>query len=297
MLKRVPIKIKTKKKSQIKEDNIKTEGNIYDKVFKENIEPLIVPLAAEKLNLKIKSRKLLKDKLLVTQEREVDFLYEIITDLDKKIILHIEVESNDNPDMVIRLAEYHAMIYRKYKLPIMHVVIYLGEEKSKMRATLDGEEIFTSFTKIELRDFNTEDLLSSNIPEYLILAVLSNYPKEEAEIIIQKVCRKLLSLVKNKAKFSKYLKQVLVLSRLRKLEDITIKILDDMPITYDIETDALYLRGIEKGAAKKEQEDKYLFVKDLLLETVFDSSKIARLARVTIGFVEKVKSELSNEKK
>ena len=54
MLKRVPIKIKTKKKSQIKEDNIKTEGNIYDKVFKENIEPLIVPLAAEKLNLKIK---------------------------------------------------------------------------------------------------------------------------------------------------------------------------------------------------------------------------------------------------
>ena len=275
-----------------KNSNTKNEGNVYDKVFKENFESLFVPLAAERLGLKIKSLMLLKDKLHTTQEREVDFLYLIVTESGKKLILHIEIESNDNQDMVIRVAEYHAIIYRKYKLPIEHIVFYLGEEKSTMRTHLQDEVIFTGFTKIEVREFNTEALLSSKVPEYLILAILSKYPKEEAENIFRKVIEKLLSLVKNKAKFSKYLKQILILSRLRKLEDITLKILDDMPIHYEIETDALYLRGVEKGAAKKEFEKDYLFVKDLLLDTNFDNARIAKLARVTIEFVEKVKAEL-----
>ena len=72
-----------------------------------------------------------------------------------------------------------------------------------------------------------------------------------------------------------------------------------MPITYDIENDYLYLKGIERGiecgALRKENEEKYLSVKNILLETDFDSIKIAKLVRVTIEFVEKIKSEL-NEK-
>lgn len=44
-----------------------------------------------------------------------------------------------------------------------------------------------------------------------------------------------------------YVKQLTILSRLRKLEVETQKEAKDMPITYDIETDGLYLKGIEEG--------------------------------------------------
>ena len=54
-------------------------------------------------------------------------------------------------------------------------------------------------------------------------------------------------------------------------------------------------RGIECGALRKENGEKYLSVKNILLETDFDSIKIAKSVRVTIEFVEKIKSEL-NEK-
>ena len=83
-----------------------------------------------------------------------------------------------------------------------------------------------------------------------------------------------------------------------------------MPIHYDIETDALYLKGTQKGFGKgrvegrvegiergREQEalkKNYLFVNNLLLDTDFDDAKIARLANVTLAFVQTVKDESQN---
>jgi len=40
---------------------------------------------------------------------------------------------------------------------------------------------------------------------------------------------------------------LIILSRLRKLEEITTKIIKEMPITYDIQQDGLYKEGIKKG--------------------------------------------------
>ena len=109
----------------------------------------------------------------------------------------------------------------------------------------------------------------------------------------------LKSLVKNKRVLKKYINQLMMLSRLRKIEDLTIKIAEEMPIHYDIETDALYKRGTQKGEERgmekgKEREalkKNYLFVTDLLLETDFDDAKIARLVKVSEAFVQQVKEE------
>ena len=43
---------------------------------------------------------------------------------------------------------------------------------------------------------------------------------------------------------------MIVLSRLRKLDSITGEIAEQMPITYDIEADHLYKKGIEQGLEK-----------------------------------------------
>ncbi|MBL7813682.1 MAG: Rpn family recombination-promoting nuclease/putative transposase [Saprospiraceae bacterium] len=273
----------------------KKEGNIYDKIFKENVEKIFRPLIEKQLGAKIAKATPLKEKMQTTVELEMDFFYEILTDTGEQFILHLEFESGINYNMVYRVGEYHSMALRRYKLDIRHIVVYLGEEPPPMRTQLKPEEIYTGFDLLNVQGLDTNQLLSSQVPEVVLIAVLSNYPKEEAERVLRQIILNLKQLVKHKRTLKKYLNQLMMLSRLRKIEELTIKITEEMPIHYNIETDALYLKGSEKGklegkleeAAKKD----YLFVSNLLTNTDFDDEKIANLANVTLAFVQQVKGE------
>jgi len=50
--------------------------------------------------LKIKSATPLNKKMQITIEREMDFLFLIESESSEKFLLHIEVETGDNPDMI-----------------------------------------------------------------------------------------------------------------------------------------------------------------------------------------------------
>ena len=134
---------RAKNKPALKE--LKKEGNAYDKIFKENVEQIFRPLVEERLGVTIVKSTPLKEKMQTTVEVEMDFFYAIETDTGEKFILHIEFESGDNPIMVYRVGEYHGMALRREKLPIRHIVIYLGETPPTMRTQLKPEEIFTGF--------------------------------------------------------------------------------------------------------------------------------------------------------
>lgn len=137
--------------------------------------------------------------------------------------------------------------------------------------------------------------------EVVLLAVLSDYPKERTESVLRLLLKQLKRVSKTTGAFKKYLNQLLILSRLRKVEDLTLKITNKMPILIDIEKDTLYLQGMEKGMEKgiekgRQEEkikEKKLFVENLLRNTEFDNQRIARLAGVSIAFVGKVKKELN----
>ncbi len=62
----------------------------------------------------------------------------------KKGIAHIEFESGSNNGMADRLLEYHAYLRRKYKLPVISIIVYPFPTKlaeSPLRETFDGEEL------------------------------------------------------------------------------------------------------------------------------------------------------------
>ena len=275
----------------------KEKGNVFDKIFKENVESLFLPLIAQKLDIDIQSFKPLKEKIQTTLEREMDFFYEVLTMGGKRFILHIEFQSTIDPDMIYRFSEYHGIVLRKWKLPIRQVLIYLGEDKPVFKQELGEEEVFKGFELIDVHRFNTSELLGSQVPEVVLLAVLSDYPKERTESVLRLLLKQLKRVSKTTGAFKKYLNQLLILSRLRKVEDLTLKITNKMPILIDIEKDTLYLQGMEKGIEKGRQEEKIkekkLFVENLLRNTEFDNQRIARLAGVSIAFVGKVKKELN----
>ncbi len=228
------------------------KGNLYDRIFKENAESIFIPLIEQVLGLKILAHKPLPSKLNKTLEREVDFLYRIRTDTITDCLLHIEFQTDNDKEMVFRIGEYHALILSKYKLPIYHVVIYLGKRTARMENTLPTAQVYQGFDLIRLYDLDPEEILSSQVPEVVLLAVLSKFPRERAEDFLRLIVRRLMIVASSKAELSRRLNQLIILSRIRNFEKLSAKIIEDMPISYDIEKDALYQRGEARGEAKGE---------------------------------------------
>ncbi len=102
-----------------------------------------------------------------------------------------------------------------------------------------------------------------------------------------------------------------ILSNLRNLQNEVVLKIEDMPIHYNLETDVRYQqgtvrgieigeekgieKGIEIGEEKARQEEKRLFVGNLLRETDFSDEEIARIAGVTVKFVEQARRDLIAE--
>jgi hypothetical protein len=153
-------------------------ANDYDKILKENIATVFLPLAAKYLGIRIVRSEELKDKLQTTIEKETDFIRIVETDGGEKFILHLEFQSVDEEGMIYRMQEYYGLLRRKYRLPVRQFVIYLGQKASAMQTQLAPEEVFTGFTLQSLRDYDYQSLLASDVPEEIILAVLSNFRKK-----------------------------------------------------------------------------------------------------------------------
>jgi hypothetical protein len=265
------------------------EGNLYDKIFKENAESIFLPIIEAHLGIKIKKFSQLKEKLQTTLEREVDFLYKIETLTGEIFVLHIEFQTEDDPEMLYRNAEYHGIILKRKKLPIKHIVIFLGSTIPQMPTQLPEKAVYSGFDLITINQLDSAKLLTSQIPEEIILAILANYPKEQVESILRLIVRQLKAICANTSEVSKYFKQLVVLSRLRKIDNLTIKITEEMPINYDVQTDYLYQKGIEKGIE--------ISVSTLILETDFSDERIAKITGATILFVKAIREKIVSKNK
>lgn len=270
-------------------DKKKSNGNKqhkdFDRIFRENAIPIFLPLIEMELDFKIKFFEALPAELPKTIDRDVDALYKIKNELGKLEILHIEFQTKNDPAMLERTAEYHGMIYRKYKLPIRHVVIFLGKGKAKMKNQLPEDEIFRGFDLINLHELDAEKLLSSQVPEVILLALLADFEQEHTEAILRLLVKQLKTFSKSPNDLKKYLNQLLMLSKLRKLEFITDKIIKDMPITYNRKEHFLYQEGMLEERKKSAQ----------LIEQ--EREKIARLEQKFEKFEQALEEERKKSKR
>lgn len=60
-------------------------------------------------------------------------------------------------------------------------------------------------------------LLMSQVPEVIMLAILSKYPKDEGEQVLKETVKKLIQASKSKNDLGKYMRQLTILANLRKL--------------------------------------------------------------------------------
>ncbi len=182
------------------------------------------------------------------------------------------------------MAEYKALLQRKFELPVRQFVIYLGTKEPQMRTALSEDEQITGFSLRNIHNLPVDQTLASDIPEEIILSILADYPKADAEQVVANIIMRLRTVSTSEASLKKSVQQLLVLSRLRKLDNIARKQVNAMPITYDITQDALYKEGIEKKTIQ--------VIQMMLQDSSLTVEQIAKFAGVSVSYVKKLQQDL-----
>ncbi len=223
----------------------KREGNVYDHIFKENFEASFIPLVKVQLGIEIVTYQKLPTEFPKTVARNVDFLAQVTTKQGEELILQVEFQTKDDPTMLKRMRTYHSLLLENYDKPIEQMVVYLGKQPSKMRTTSPPNKVFRGFSLLSLHQLDPDSFLASDTPEVLLLALLTNYEQEQSEAVLRSIVEKLTRNCEPLA-LQKYLRQLLTLSSVRQLEELTLKTIENMPIDYNIEDSTIFKRGEQK---------------------------------------------------
>ena len=193
--------------------------------------------------------------------------------------------------MIYRMLEYSAFLRRKYELTVKQFVFYIGQKKSSMQTEYADEVLSFKFNLVSIRDIPYQIFLNSDKIEEVILSILADFENDKAETIITKILEKLKSLATEKIILERSLRQLEIISKLRELQNETVKQIEAMPIIYDLKTDIRYLQGVEAGIKESQKSA----VTRALMAGKLSLKEIADFLGVTIDFVKEIQSELKKQ--
>ncbi len=270
----------------------------YDKIFKENFESLIENLVRKVLGINAHKLEEIPDYNHYTIERQPDFLKKILTGKNEKdYILQIEVQVDDSKQMIKRLFLYYGLLYNEYDLPVRQYVLYVGsKKKATMTRKLFHQDVTFSFHIINMQEVSYRKFIKSDTPEDVILAILGDFEGISPDEIIENILLRLRKLAKDELEIGKYVTQLEVLSKLRNLQKLTVKKIDNMGLIYDLQTDLRFLQGEATGVKKGEvigiKKNQKVVILELIKEfPSLSAEKIAKMVHASKEFVLQVLEE------
>ncbi len=269
----------------------KKEGNEYDKIIKENILALFLPLVKRHFGLDIEESEPLDPKFQKTIEREADFLRLAKTKDGKQFILHLEFQTSNDLNMIYRFGVYHSLLVEKYKLPIKHCLIYLGKERLRMENRLPDIFVFTSYDVLNFYSIDYSLLLDSQTPEEIILTVLGDFKGTPAEKVLRDILKKLQQVTPTKAELEKYIVQLQVYSQLRNLDLQTNKIVEFMPIDLDLSKNA----AVVKILKRRDEERNEKAIENFIRLGKISLEDIANALNVSLEMVKQIADKINRK--
>jgi predicted transposase YdaD len=169
-------------------------------------------------------------------------------------LVHVELQSSNDPDMALRMAEYAFDIHRAYGSFPVQLVLYVGRDRLRMKSAVTGPGFHFQCRIVDIRDLDPEPLLASPLIEDNILAMLTR-PGENLTTI-RTILRRIEErppAVRNTA-----LNQIVFLSGLRQCTGIIEREISHMPILMSLMDHELLgpvlRRGREQGLQEGREE-------------------------------------------
>lgn len=226
-----------------------------DKLVRSNIDESILGFAPDLLGIEEGNLKPLPTVSIKYQEKRMDAVWRVTEDRGdggtiNEFILHVEVQTQDDRNMVHRMREYHSLLVHRYQLPVRQVVIHLSPKPSKMLSQVPLGQVYQGFQLLELSKVPLENLLETGRPEAMIYAILGDFGGKCKEKGLSEILSS-LKLSKNGGENNKKILQKLYkLATLVNLEVPLLKVIERMYLEIDIEQTVLFRRGLEKGIQK-----------------------------------------------
>jgi predicted transposase/invertase (TIGR01784 family) len=238
------------------------QGNRYDKILKENMESALPVIIKDVLDLDISDSEEIPDDLQQTNERKPDVLKKVRDQHNNTFVLHIEWQSQNEKDMVYRMAEYAVMLQRKYRIPVKQYVLFIGKGGVTMSTSIDYENLKFWYRIFSLKDFDYKFFLKSADPATKVFAILANFEKDGEEKAIETILEEVKTSADGNLKQNQYYNQLRVLVKLRN-KNVNLKfndmisfetLMEDEDYRRNVELDVLYKRGEAKGEARGREE-------------------------------------------
>jgi hypothetical protein len=158
-------------------------------------------------------------------------------------LIHIELQSRNEKDFPLRMAEYLFGIGLRYGRLPRQVVLYNGEAPLRMKDRVESPGVSVRFHLVDIRDLDGERLLASpNIGDNVlpVLTRLSEQPKA-----VRRILERIAAGYPEER--DQALAELLIVARLRRLSGEVIKEARKMPITEDILDNEVFGPAIRKG--------------------------------------------------
>ncbi len=238
----------------------------------------------------------LPDDIQHTKERKPDVLKKITDKKGDTFILQIEFQVANDDEMVHRMLDYKAMLFRMYRIPVRQYVIFLGKGKMLMQSSLQTFDLAFKYNLLAINTIDYKTFLNSNQPEEVILSVLANFNKETTEIALKRIISRLEETVEGDLALKRYFTQLRILAQLRKLEQkLKTIIMDSIAKYIDEKKDVAFLLGLDKGQAIAQRRELTKFVTYLIREGNKTFEQIAEIADTTVDFVKSVHHQLTSK--
>jgi predicted transposase YdaD len=145
-------------------------------------------------------------------------------------LVHVELQSSNDPAMPLRMAEYCLGVYRLFGRFPRQVVLYVGEPQLRMDTELRGPGMLFQYRLIDIRTLDGDRLLESADVGDNVIAILARLRdhKEAVHRIIERIAG-LATAEKETA-----LAQLMILAGLRHLSRTVEQERRKMPIDVDI---------------------------------------------------------------
>jgi len=207
-------------------------------------------------------------------------------------LLHIELQSTNDPLMAQRMAEYALAILRALKEYPVQVVVYVGNEKLRMIPELRTLGMAFHYHQVDLRDLDGEPLLESDRFEDNLLSLLSGLGD------LARGIRLIVARIKRMKESQRMdaLEQLLLTCELRGIESTLTEELKHMPVTHvpDMSKYDFVRKARQEGRQEGRREGMREFAHTLLEKRFgrLPDSIVKRLAELSDIESQKLASDL-----
>jgi hypothetical protein len=134
-----------------------------------------------------------KGELIDTELPEVSSRRaDLVIKLPNNKIFHLEIQTQNDPDMAYRMADYYLRIHKRYNLDIIQMVLYIGSERLSMKNGLELNNLAFKYRIVDIRDMDCRELLESDSIEDNLLSILCKI--EDERLVLRDIVNRINKL-------------------------------------------------------------------------------------------------------